>query len=134
MCTNEELQQQITSVDNKLDMSIKDRKAGMSALVIKVDSLNTVLCGVKDDIAEVKRVLDKKVLTALTDHKEMVLKNNEELSKLKILVDLAPSIQDLVDDKKTMQKMSKWSMAILGFVALVIGIIFTLVRLITGKG
>jgi len=134
MCTNEELQQQITSVDNKLDMSIKDRKAGMSALEIKVDSLNKDLCGVKDDIAEVKRVLDKKVLTALTDHKEMVLKNNEELSKLKILVDLAPSIQDLVDDKKTMQKMSKWSMAILGFVALVIGIIFTLVRLITGKG
>ena len=133
MCTNEELQQEIKTVDSKLEESIKTRKAGMSAIEIKVETISRDLCSVKDDIAEVKKVLDKKVLTALSDHKEMVLKNNEELSKLRVIADLAPSIQEMVENQKVVQKGTKWFMGFLGFVALVIGIILAIMRIFTGR-
>jgi hypothetical protein len=143
MCTNTELQLQIEIVDKKLCASIEDGKVDMSALELKIENISKDVCGVKDDVAEVKKVLDSRVLASLKDHKQMLAKNNEELGKLQDLTILAPSIeslarnskaiQDMVDNQKVMQKGSKWVLGFLSFVALVLGIIFTITRIISGR-
>jgi chromosome segregation ATPase len=150
ICSNEALQEQITEVDKKLNTSIKDRKDGMANLEVKVDKVNKDLCGVKDDVggltrdvAEVKKVLDKKVITALHDHNQMLGKNNEELAKLKTIVDLAPAIEaiaknadkieEIVANKIAIQRLQKWAFGGFGFLALVTAIAYYLFAIFTHK-
>lgn len=58
---------------------------------------------------------------------------DDKLVKLEPLADLIPSIQELVDDKKAMQKGSKWLMKFLAFVATVLGIVWTIFEIAKSK-
>jgi len=58
---------------------------------------------------------------------------DETLTALKPLAELVPSLKEIVENQKVIAKVGNWFVKIVSFTAVIIGIFYTLWKILTGK-
>ena len=126
-------EQEIKKLDKRLTDSIAERKQGYMSLEKKIDQVSEDVCGVKEDVADLRGVVNKNVLTTLKKHQEELTTQTSRLSsisaQLEPLVALYPTLQESVELKKSADiisgRLSRWAKRWLPIITIITALILT---------